>query len=298
MSYKKQQALILVTFLAIPVLLLIVFLIFPFFRLAFMSFTDWDGVLPKQNFIGMRNYQNVFTDADVWLSLRNNMYYVVTGLIQNIAGMLFAVILETKLKGKNLFKAMIFMTYVINSAALGFMFNYVYDFDKGPLNTMALMLGMQPIHFLSDPVLVNISIAFVCFWRYLGYTMVIYTGALQSVPSELYESAYVDGANSWQRFRYITAPNISRVIELNMFLCLSGGLQAFNEPYIMTKGGPGYDSSTFLTYIVKAFTQFNSYGLAAALSLTLLVLIVVVTTVQRKVIIRDGGDSSDSVFKA
>jgi raffinose/stachyose/melibiose transport system permease protein len=299
MTYRKQQRIIIAVFLAIPIILLIVFLIYPFLRLTFMSFTDWDGVLPKKNFIGLKNFVTVFKRGDVWLSLRNNMFYIITGIIQNALGLFFAVLLTSKLKGKNFFKAAIFLTYVINSAALGFMFNYIYDFEKGPLNTLVRMMGMSPIHFLSDPFLVNVSVAFVCLWRYLGYTMVIYIAALESVPNELYEASVVDGASAWQRFRYITVPSITRIIELNMFLCLSGGMQAFNEAFIMTKGGPGYASSTFLTYIVKTFTQFNSYGLAAALSLALLAIIIIVTTVQRRVILmRHGGEARDTVLKA
>jgi multiple sugar transport system permease protein len=299
MKYKTQQKIIIISFLAVPVLLLAVFLIYPSLRLAYMSFTDWDGVLPAKNFVGLKNFETVFKKADVWLSLRNNMFYVITGIVQNILGLFFAVLLESKLRGKNFFKAVIFLTYVINSAALGFMFNYIYDFEKGPLNTLARLVGMQPIHFLSDPFLVNVSVAFVCLWRYLGYTMVIYIAALQSVHVELYESAIVDGATAWQRFRYITVPSITRIIELNMFLCLSGGMQAFNEAFIMTKGGPGYASSTFLIYIVQTFTRFNSYGLAAALSLALLALIIVVTTLQRRIILRrHGGEARDTILKA
>lgn len=299
MSYRNQQKAIIAAFLALPLLLLAVFLIYPSLRLAFMSFTDWDGVLPTKNWVGLQNFGTVFAKADVWLSLRNNMFYVVTGILQNVVGLFFAVLLTSKLRGRNFFKAMIFLTYVINSAALGFMFNYIYDFEKGPLNTLARILGMAPIHFLSDPILVNVSVAFVCFWRYLGYTMIIYIAALESVRVELYEAAVVDGANAWQRFRFITLPSITKIIELNMFLCLSGGLQAFNEPFIMTKGGPGYASSTFLTYIFQTFTRFNSYGLAAALSLALLALIIVVTVLQRRLILRrHGGDVRDTVLKA
>jgi multiple sugar transport system permease protein len=178
------------------------------------------------------------------------------------------------------------------------MFNYIYDFEKGPINIVLGLMGIAPIHFLTNPIIVNVSIAAVCLWRYTGYTMILYIAALQSVNTELYESAMVDGANAWQRFSRITLPSIIRIVELNLFLCLSGGLQAFVEAFIMTKGGPGYDSSTFLTYIVKSAFEFNNYGLAAALSFALLTIIIVVTLIQRKVILRGGGDEGDAKFKS
>ncbi len=298
MSYKMQQKLILGGFLTLPVVLLVLFLIYPTMRLFYMSFTDWDGVLPRKSFVGLSNYMEVFSTAEVWLSLKNNLFYIVNGILQNIIALLFAAILNDRLKGRNFFKAAIFLTYVINSAAVGYMFNYIYDFEKGPINTFLGLLGAAPVHFLTDPFLVNVSIAGVSLWRYTGYTMVLYLAALQSVPSELYESAMVDGANGWQRFVKITIPSIIRVVELNLFLCLSGGLQAFVEAFIMTNGGPGYDSSTFLIYIIKAAFQFNRFGLSAALSFSLLVLIIIVTQVQRRVVLRGGGDEGDAVFKA
>ncbi|MCX7711231.1 MAG: sugar ABC transporter permease [Clostridia bacterium] len=298
MSYKMQQKVILAAFLTVPVLLLIMFLVYPTLRLFYMSFTDWDGAMPTKNFVGMDNYVTVFTTPEVWLSLRNNLYYIANGILQNIIALFFAIILDSKLKGKNFFKATIFVTYVINSAAVGYMFNYVYDFEKGPLNIFLTMMGVEPIPFLTHPIIVNVSIACVSLWRYTGYTMVLYLAALQSVPSELYESAMVDGASAWQRFTNITIPSIIRVVELNLFLCLSGGLQAFTEAFIMTKGGPGYDSSTFLTYIIKAAFEFNSFGLSAALSFALLILILVVTYIQRKVVLRGGGDEGDALYKA
>lgn len=293
-----QQKVIIASFLAIPVVLLVMFLIYPALRLFYMSFTDWDGVLPTKNFVGLSNYIDVFSTAEVWLSLRNNLFYIVNGLIQNIIALFFAVIFDTRLKGKNFFKAAIFLTYMINSAAVGYMFNYIYDFEKGPINEFLGVMGIAPVHFLTHPFIVNVSIAAVSLWRYTGYTMVLYIAALQSVPDEWYESATVDGANAWQRFTRITMPSIIRVVELNLFLCLSGGLQAFVEAFIMTKGGPGYDSSTFLTYIIKAAFEFNRFGLSAALSFTLLLLIIVVTYIQRKVALRGGGDEGEALYKA
>lgn len=286
LSYKSQQRIILVSFMIIPMILLFMFLIYPTFRMTFMSFTNWDGVLPTKEFVGLDNYKKVFAFDEAWLSLRNNIYYIINGFVQNIIALAFAIFLTSKLRGKSIFRVIIFLTFIINSAAVGFMFSYLYDFERGPLNAILNLIGFESIRFLSAPKIVNFSCVAVSMWRYTGYTMMLYIAALQSVSVELYEAAIVDGATAWQRFKNITLPSIRRIIELNLFLTMSGGLQAYAEPMIMTKGGPGNASKTFLLYIVDTAFKFNRYGLAASLSVTLFILILLITIIQKRVVLR------------
>lgn len=287
MNYKMQKQILLTTFLFVPLMMLFAFLIYPTFKLVLMSFTNWDGVMPHFRWVGWSNYQAVFETPEVWLSLKNNGIYFLNGLVQNALALMFAVILASKLRGRNLFKATLFLPYIINSAAIAFMFNYIFDFERGPINYILVALHLEPIRFLSDADIVTFSLAGVSLWRYFGFTMVIYLAALQSIPNELYESAKVDGANAWKLFRYITLPSIHRIIELNLFLTLSGSLRAFEEAWVMTnKGGPGYASSTFMTYIMRSAFDFNNYAFAAALSIVLLVMVVIATLIQRKLVLR------------
>ncbi|QGQ95036.1 sugar ABC transporter permease [Paenibacillus psychroresistens] len=297
MSYQTQKKLLIFGFLFIPIALLIMFLIYPFFRLIFMSLTDWDGVLPRYNFVGIDNFRDVFTDPTAWLSLRNNLYYVLGGLLQNMLGLLFAVFLARKFRGGNFFKAIIFLPFILNSVAVAYMFNYIFDYEHGPINLMLTHIGLSPIRFLSNIHIVNFSLAGISLWRYLGFTMVVYISALQSVSEEIYESATVDGANAWQSFRFITYPSIIRIVELNLFLTLSGSLNAFSEALVLTKGGPDHASSTFIVYTIDAFFKYNNYGLAAALSVVLLVLILIITAIQRKLVIGDGGYENNATLR-
>ena len=268
-------------------LLMTLLFLLPFFRLFYMSFTDWDGIMPKYGFTGLDNYIEVFQNQDVWVSLKNNLLYIINGALQNIVALIFAVILTSKIRGKNIYRAAIFLPFIINSAAVAFMFNFLFDYEKGPITVLLKALGREPVSLLGDAGIVNYSIVFVSIWRYTGYTMMLYIAAFQSISPEIYESSMLDGANSWQNFWYITLPSIRQVLELNLFLTLSGGLTAFTEAFIMTNGGPGYASSTFVLFTVKAFTQFNRYGFAAALSVVLLVIVLIVTAIQRKIVLRD-----------
>ncbi|MDF2988266.1 MAG: sugar transporter permease [Eubacterium sp.] len=286
MTYKTQKKLLLISFLLIPLALMGLLFLFPFFRLFYMSFTDWDGIMPQYNFVGIDNYMEVFQTPDVWIALRNNVIYILNGVLQNIIALFFAVLLTAKIRGRNFYKASIFLPFIINSAAVAFMFTFLFDFERGPVNALLANLGAQPVSFLGDVNIVNFSLAGISLWRYTGYTMILYIAAFQSINPDIYESAMIDGAGTWQNFIYITLPSIKTIIELNMFLTLSGGLQAFVEPFVVTKGGPVNASSTFVLYTINAFTQFNRYGFAAALSVVLLVIVLILAAIQKKFIFK------------
>lgn len=287
MDYRVQKKLILFTFLFFPMLLMALFLIYPSVRLFYMSFTNWDGVLPDKQFVGLDNYKAVFSDSEGFPMLIHNIPYIVTGFVQNLIAILLAVILASKLKGKYIFRGIIFLPYIINSVAVAFMFNFMYDYTRSPINIILEAIGMTSIDYIGNPTMVNISLAAICFWRYLGLTVVIYISALQSVPTEIYEAAGMDGSNSLQTLWYITIPNIRKIIELNLFLSLSGALNAYVETMVITHGGPGISSRTFVyTIVVNAF-QTNRFSFAAALSIVLIALILVVTGIQNKVVLRN-----------
>ncbi len=297
MNYKIQKRILIFGFLFIPIVLNLMFLVYPFIKMFIMSFTDSNGISQTYKFVKFDNYETVFSDAHLWMSLKNNLYYFANGLIQNVLGLLFAYILSTKLRGRNLFKAIIFVPYILSSTAVAYTFNYIYDYGKGPLNVALIQFGLHPIRFLSSLSIVNVSLAFICLWRYVGFTMVLYIAALQSVPSEIYEAGVVDGANSWQAFRYITLPNIKRIVELNLFLTLAGSFNAFTEALILTGGGPGYASSTFLTYTIDAFFKYGRYGFSCALSVILMALIVLTTSIQRRLILGKGDDENSGLLR-
>lgn len=290
MNYKTQKKILLATFLFLPMALLAMFMVYPTLRMFFMSFTDWNGTSKTYTFLGLRNYLEVFAARDMWISLRNNGIYLIMSVIQNILALIFANILVTRLKGRNVFRAILFLPYIINSVAVAYIFNFVYDYSQSPINVLLTGMGMSPVRFLSNPSTVTIFLAIISLWRFTGYTMVVYIAGLEAVDKEQYEAAVVDGASAVQKFLYITLPNMKRIIELNMFLCISGSLQAFTEALILTQGGPGNASSTYVTYVVKTAYQYNNYGLASAMSVVLLLIVLLVTVVQHIALRERGGN--------
>ena len=281
LSYKTQRILILFGFLLIPVLLSLTFTYIPAASLLYFSFTDWTGLGWEMNWVGLDNYKEIFSRPEIFGVFKNNAYYFVGGLIQTAISLYFAVILTNRLKGRNFFRVMLFLPYVLHSVAVVIMFRNVYHAEYGSLNIFLDAVGLNSWQqeWLGNPSLVNISLAFISMWKFMGLNMVIFIGAMQSIPSDLYEAAKIDGANSWQSFRFITPPSINGVVQLMLIMSLAGSLEAFDTPYIMMKGAN--DTSTFVIQTVEMAFKFQKAGLASAMAVVLLIMVCILIGIQK-----------------
>ncbi len=289
-SYPLQRKFILISFLLIPLALLALFTYYPAMRLVYLSFTSWDGISPVKEWLGLGNYIEIFTNPDLFGVFLHQIPYVLIGIIQNIVAIVFAVILNSKLRGRNFFRVMLFLPFIMNAVAVAFMFQYVFDTTNGSLNGLLGLVGLESWQqsWLGNASLVNYALASIGFWRFMGYNMVIYLGALQSIPGDMYEAAKMDGASRFQMLWSLTIPNLTPIISLNMFLTLSGALAVFDLPFVLTKGGPAGASETFLFKTIETAFQFNNYGLASAMSVVLLLFTAIILLVQNLVINRKG----------
>ena len=285
-TLAKQRRIFIMVSLAVPVLLLVGFVVFPAVDLFRMSFTDWDGLSPTSNFIWFENYIDMFHNPDLWQSLRNNAVYFFAHLLMIPVELAFAVLLNSKLRGAKFYKTMVFMPYIINGVAISYAFSYFFSPINGAFDSIleALKLGMLSQSWLSDPKIVNFVLAFVSLWRYSGYHIVLFLAALQSVSRDIQEAAIIDGANTWQMFRYIQIPSIMLMVDFVLFDNIRGALQVFDIPFVMTSGGPGYASSTFTLYTIKTAFTFSDFGLASTMAVAIMVLIIVIYVVQNKII--------------
>lgn len=291
MSYLKQKRIIIYSFLLIPVSLLLLFTYYPAAKLLYFSFTAWDGYSPEKPWVGLENYREVFLNPDIFGVFAHNFAYFVMGLIQNVIAIYFAVILNTRLRGKNGFRLLLFLPYIMNGVAVAFMFGYVFDTTQGSLNLFLNSIGLSHLSetsWLGTKGLVNYSLASTGLWRFMGYNMVIYIASLQAIPSDIYEAAKMDGANAWQTFWRITLPNMKPVIQLNLFLTVTGALEVFDLPFVLTKGGPAGASQTYVQRVVETAFAYNNYGLASAMSIILLFFVIVVVGLQQFVLSRGG----------
>ncbi|MFI6373479.1 carbohydrate ABC transporter permease [Streptomyces sp. NPDC050546] len=275
-------------FLLAPLVLLITFTYAPIVNMVAYSFTDWDGVSPELRYTGAENYAELFTRSELFEVFFVSGYYLAASVVQIAAALYFATVLSFNVRFRNFFKGVLFFPYLINGVAIGFVFLYFFQ-DGGTLDAILSLVGYDGDRaWLGTPTSANVSLAGVSVWRYMGLNFVLFLGAIQSIPGELYEAAEIDGANRWQQFRHIIAPGIRPVLSLSVILSVSGSLSVFEIPYIMTGGATG--TETFVIQTVKLAFQFNKTGLASAAAVVLLLIILAVTWVQRRLVPDDKVD--------
>lgn len=281
-SGKVNRSLCIITFMLVPVLLLLVFTYIPFAKMVEFSFYDMKYIGPRR-FVGLQNYAEVFTRKECFQALKVSLYYIAASFIQLAIALYFASVLSFKTKGGEVFKGLMFFPYLVCGIAVGFVFKFFYT--RGfVLDTVLQWCGINLEHlpyWLKDTRINNISVAATSIWRYMGQSMVMYIGAIMSVDSSLYEAGAIDGANGWQKFRYIILPNIKSIIVLNMILSISGSLSVFEPPYVITHGNFG--TGSYFVIMHKLAHESQKVGLASAMAIVLLILIVIATLIEKGV---------------
>jgi len=290
LTYGQQKLILIVLFLLVPIVLLALFSLYPAVYLVYLSFMNWDGFSPEKTWAGFGNYKEVFANKEIWVAFSHNFVYLGWGLLQNALGLAFAIMLNNKLRGRNAYRVLLFMPYIMNGVAVAYMFNYVFNSEYGSFNTLLHAVGLDSlaISWFGNAKIVNHVLGFITLWKFLGLNMVIYLAALQSVPSDIIEAARIDGASRTQIIFRVILPNMVKVIELNLFLTIIGTLEIFDLPFLLTKGGPLGASDTFLTKTIEMAFKFNNFGMASAMSLTLIAAVIVVLSLQRMVTRRWG----------
>jgi multiple sugar transport system permease protein len=276
-------------FLLVPVVLLVGLTYLPVANMVWYSFTDWDGLDKTKTYVGLDNYVDVFTQPRNVQVFQVSLYYFVASFAQMGLALYFATVLSFKLRFRTLWKGILFFPYLINGVAIGLIFLNFLRPDGG-LDTTLRVLGLQGLihQWTGDPAIVNYTLASVSVWRYLGLNFVMFLGAIQSIPSDIYEAAEIDGAGRWHQFRYIILPSIRPIVSLSFILAISGSLSVFEIPFIMTNGGNG--SETFVIRAVKLAFNLEKVGLASAMAVVLLLVVLLVSWVQRRLVPDEGVD--------
>jgi multiple sugar transport system permease protein len=270
-------------------LLFAVFTVWPVLQSLFMSFTDTrqrDLRTPfAVDIVGLDNYTRAFTDPTFLKAARNTAYFVVVGVPLTMGVALAAALALNR--GITRFRAVFrlgFYTPVITSiVAVAVVWRFLLQTDSGLFNTVLGWFGIHGPNWLGSPTWAMPSLILMATWRNFGTGMIIFLAGLQSVPRTLLEAAEVDGANAWQRFRHITLPLLRPTLLFVSVTTAVGYLQFFEEPFVMTKGGPLDSTISVSMYTYKQF-GFGNYGFAAAMSYIIFVVIAVVTAIQFRVL--------------
>lgn len=296
---KGSKITVIFAFTIIPLILLFVFTYLPFGKMVQYSFYNM-RYIGERRFVGLQNYRELFTRKDIIGTLLLSLYYIVGAIIQIILALFLATLLSKRIRAAGLFKGLIFFPYLINGIAIGFIFKFFYTHGF-VLDTVLQWCGFSldnlP-YWLKDQNINNWALVFSSVWRYLGQNMVLFIGAIMSVDDTLYEAAELDGANSFQQFRYIILPSIKTIVTLNIILSITGSLSAFEAPFVITKGQNG--TGTFFVVMNTIAHTNQKVGLASAMAVFLLVIIFICTILQKvlfKYIFRNA-DAEDESMEA
>ena len=284
--YKREKTILIVSFLAIPLFLLLLFTFYPIAVMLINSFTEWNGLSSPEQFVGFDNYLRIFTTEKYRMVFNNVIYYLAAGMIQQVLALYFATLLSRQLRGGGFFKGVIFFPFIMNTVAVTFIFQMFFEINGG-FDSILASIGMAEtgLKWISDPKLVKFTLAFIYLWKNIGYSFVIYLGSMQSIPSDYYEAASIDGANSWQSFWAITFPGMKSIIGLLTTFAIVGSVAVFDIPYILTRGTNG--TNTFTTTLIETAFQYNLYGVACAMAVLLMIFVAIVMAVKNIVFKED-----------
>ena len=279
-------------FVAIPLILYIVFFLFPSLLGVFYSFTDWSKVTSRNglHFVGLANYIELFTSnrnysAGIFNTIR---FTIVSNILKLIPAFFLAMLLHTQLKGKKFYRTVFYLPSILPFVIIGIVFTSIFNYKNGLLNICleAIGLGFLKQKWLSDLAVVWKSIFGVDAWRGIGYVMTIFLAGLNSIDDSFYEAADIDGAGFWQKVWYVTLPMMRGSIMINLVFGITYGLKVFDIIYVLTNGGPGHATEVITTYTFQLYGS-GQYGLSTALSTILLIAtaiigIIIVRVMSRK----------------
>ncbi|MFC0682635.1 carbohydrate ABC transporter permease [Lysobacter korlensis] len=276
-------------FVSPAMILLLAFGVLPIAVAAVVSLTDMNisGLANWGNveFVGLANYEQLFADPDFFRALGNTVFFAAIG-VPSVVLVSLAVALLLNRSGGRFFQALrsfYFIPAITGIVAISLVWGYLYNTQFGLFNWLLSLIGVEQVQWLSDPTLAKFSVAFVAIWRGTGLNIIIFLAALQGVPKEYLEAASLDGAGPWRMIRSILLPLLGFAIFFVTVTTVIAWLQFFDEPFVLTDGGPLGSTTSMSIFLYKEGFRLNQFGYASAGSLVLFVIIAVVTLVQLRV---------------
>ncbi|MCU9593557.1 sugar ABC transporter permease [Caldibacillus thermolactis] len=274
---KKRMAILL--FVLPALLVYTIFIIYPILATFNYSLFEWNGISKEKVFIGFENFKNLLYDSTFWLALKNNVYLILVSVFVQIPlGLIMALVLLSKIRGKKILNVIYFLPFLMSAVAIGLLWTLMYDPVNGPINKFLEFFGIDSIHWLASNKTAIVAVLVVIVWQFAPFYMILFKAAMVGIPEELYEAADIDGANEAQKFFYVTLPSLMPTIVSSSILAVVGSLKTFDMFYIMLGGGSGSATEILGTYMYKqSFINFNmGYGSAIASMMFILALISVI----------------------
>jgi multiple sugar transport system permease protein len=270
--------------LAPSVVIIAVFVVFPIFFSLFLSFHEWAILTPEKPFVGLANFQRMFTSPEFWVSLRNTLVYTAGVVpIGAAASLGLALLLDRAVVGSGFFRTAFFLPVITSIIAIAVVWLWVYDDNNGLFNAVLRVVGLPPVRWLTSTKTALLSLIIMTVWKNAGYHMVIFLAGLQGIPESLHEAAIIDGATPVQRFRHITWPLL---VPTTIFVLITNTIftfQVFGPIYVMTGGGPVRSTSVIVYYLYQRAFEFQEMGYASAVAWIIFLILIAMTVFQLRI---------------
>jgi multiple sugar transport system permease protein len=263
---------------------LLIFAAYPILFAIVLMFMQWD-LVTAPSFAGFDNVRMLANDGRFWRAVGNTFVFLSIHVPLQIATALgLALALNRQLVLRSFWRAAFFLPVVISGAVVAILWSNLYATDVGLINKLLLKIGLSPVPWLTDPLTAMPAIAAMVTWKNVGFYVIIYLAGLQYIPKSCKEAIEIEGASSWQRFRFLTAPILLPQTILVITLSTINGFQLFIEPYVMTGGGPLRRTYSVVLYLYTNAFSYQKMGYAATIGIALALIIGAVVLVQRRVI--------------
>ena len=259
----------------------LIFTLIPVISAFVLSFMKWDGA-NEAVFVGFKNFTLMWKDSSFVIAFWNTIYYTVANVCLTIVvALALANMLNKGMKGVVVFRAVHFFPHIAAIVAVSVVWQFLYHPEFGPINMVLKSIGItNPPRWTASTRWAMPAVIIMTVWKSVGYYMVMFLAGLQAIPDQLYQVATIDGANAWQKFRYVTLPMLSPTMFFVVIICIINSFKVFDQIYIMTEGGPGRATSVLVYQIYQqAFINYR-FGYASAMALVLFLLVFVVTIFQ------------------
>ena len=284
---KRDERITAYMFVAPAVILLIALLVVPMIYTVYFSGFKYQIMRPDAiKFIGLENYQKLFSDKNFWIALKNTVSFTVLVVpIQCALALGLALLVSKKFRGVSIFRTMYFSPQLTSMVVIAVLWSVLYNANPntGLINSLLVSLGMEPIKFLSDADTAMNSIIFMSAWQGAGYQTLIFLAGLQGIPKDQYEASAVDGATKFKQFLYITLPGLKGTIKYVVMITMIQAMKLFTQPYIMTQGGPKNSTKTLVYYIYTQGFQKGNFGYACSIAAVFFVIVVTLSMAMKKV---------------
>lgn len=252
-----------------------------------LSVTNWTGLSSAVAFTGVSNYVNLAQDPSFHKALGNSLRFTFTIMVfQTLISLAMALLTVKRLRMNVIFRTLYFTPVIISSVSIGFIWTFMYDANVGVVNAVlrALGLGALAQPWLADPGIVLYALAFVQIWTHAGQLCIVFVAGLHTIPDSLYEAASIEGAGTWETFRYVTWPLLAPATAVVVTLTTIGSFKAFDLIWVMTQGGPARASDILSTFIYTQAFAFFKFGYAATTAVIFLAIIASITVIQFKLL--------------